>query len=197
MKNNQFSPIRRFVQLLLTVILFTTSTQSIFAQSNTCEIHYTRLNNSVVESQIVQYFHYIDSVMPKEEYLTTVDLCRVGVMDYISIGYKVFDDDIIFDLDYHMICKIEGRDVLFSFQKPITPDGIPFFCHDNQEREQIIKNNFPKAYKAYLESLKSKDKFAIEVGLNNCITFKLEFKRGKLIKRLICTGEKPCITQEY
>ena len=197
MKNYQFSPIRRFVQLLLTVVLFTTSTQSIFAQANTSEIHYTRLNNSVVESQIIQYFHYVDSVMPKTEYLTWVDLCQVGVMDYISIGYKVFDDEIIFDLDYHMICKIEGRDVLFSFQKPITPDGIPFFYHDNQEKEQIIKNNFPKVFDRYIEFLKNPGNLKSIKLLYHCITFKLEFKRGKLIKRLICTGEKPCITQEY
>ena len=144
MKNYQFSPIRRFVQLLLTVVLFTTSTQSIFAQSNTSDIHYTRLNNSVVESQIVQYFHYIDSVMPKTEYLTSVHLCQVGAMDYITIGHKLFEGELLLDMDYHMICKIEARDVLFSFQKPIT-HGVPFFCHDKLEREQIIKNNFPKA----------------------------------------------------
>ena len=138
MKNNQFSPIRRFVQLLLTVVLFTTSTQSIFAQSNTSEIHYTRLNNSVVESQIVQYFHYIDSVMPKEEYLTTVSLCQVGMNDYITIGYEIFQESLLSNLNYHLICKIEERDVLFSFQEPIT-HGVPFFCHDKLEREQIIK----------------------------------------------------------
>jgi hypothetical protein len=135
--------------------------------------------------------------MPKEEYLTTVDLCRVGLMDYITIGYKLYNEDMMHNLEYHFVCKIEGKDVIFLFQRPITPDGIPFFYQDRQEREQIIKNNFPKGYKVYLESLKSNDKFAREIMLYHCTTFQLEFKRGKLIKKLICPGGKPCITQEY
>jgi hypothetical protein len=196
MMETHLIPKNKILGILIIISLCMVKTQILFADSPSYDIHYTRLTNNVVESQIIQYYHYVDSVMPKEEYLTWVHLCQVGMIDYITIGYELYDDDMMHNLEYHFVCKIEGRDVIFSFQKPIT-NGVPFFYQDQQEKEQIIKNNFPKGYKVYLESLKSNDKFAREIMLYHCTTFQLEFKRGKLIKKLICPGGKPCITQEY
>jgi hypothetical protein len=47
-----------------------------------------------------------------------------------------------------------GRDVLFSFQKPIT-HGVPFFCHDKLEREQIIKKGLTPFSEEFLDCFRS------------------------------------------
>ena len=156
------------------------------------DITYLAINNKSLETEIIEYDKFIDSICDKSY---VVHVYCIEKNDSITryVISAIDGVDILEMFPYHLISKVNNKDVLFTMYSGLVKFGKNqnFFKLKDEEILRIMKDNFPKEYKTYLENKEKQRKGELYMVCESIFEpemYYLTFKRDKLINKVIKRG---------
>jgi hypothetical protein len=185
--------------------------------SNSCvnsdktSIHYSTLNNKELEKQIINYMHFIDSVgTGHEEYIIRLSLNKATVIykdsrehlgvkfkyhDNVDIWYQDFQNNDAHDstMNYDFVIRVNNKDVIVDCNQSLM--SYKSFSPNKHEVIQLIKRNFPKQYKEFIEIYRGQSTGStIDDGNIEC---HLSYYEGRLFRKEIRRFQDVLFYKEY